>query len=122
MDEEDKINERLYKLEHQVGITKDGVKTGNGLLNRVEKVEAEMNKMHDKIDTISDEQKHISAECNNLAKSVRELSGLINDVKNELKDNISFRSVSKLKNMLIGIAAVIVAITTIIGFLKNILN
>ncbi len=105
-------------IEHKIGLTKEGVRTGNGLITELENIEGKMDKMNEKIDAIKDTQKKIDAEYATLDKSVQELSGLITDIKNELKDNISFRSFSKMKNTILAIAAIIVAITTIINFIK----
>lgn len=99
-----KIDEvRINTLEHKVGINKDGLLTGNGLINDI-KI------LNNKLDKISAMQSELSLRLDVLGKDIKNLFSMTEKMKTELKDNINFRTLSKAKNIFIGLAGLLTAL------------
>lgn len=111
---------RINNLEHKVGITENGMLTGNGLIGEVKDIESGVELLHEKLNKISAMQTELSLRFDVLENDIKELSKSLEIVKNEMKDNISFRTILKAKNIFIGAAAVLLALSTIGSFVATI--
>ena len=111
---------RINTLEHKVGITENGILTGNGVLGEIKKLKEEDTFLEDKLNKISIMQKELSLRFDVLENDIKEITNLLNKmnaeidiIKTEMKDNINFRTIGKAKNIFIGIAGFILALGTI---------
>lgn len=104
---------RINTLEHKIGITANGMLTGNGLIGDIKNLKEEVELLHDKLNKISTMQTELSLRFDILENDIKELTSLVSTIKNEMKDNINFRTIGKAKNIFIGVAGMILALGTI---------
>lgn len=115
-----KQNERIARIETRLGFTKDGERNGNGLLTEIENMKEDFDDMQKKLDEVILSQKELMIMLSSLENDFKIMSSSINKINDEMKDNINFRTIAKWKNVIMGIAALIVALGTIGGFLYKI--
>lgn len=113
--------ERLAVLEHKVGINKDGTLTGNGIVKATENNEEKIEELSDKLENIRIMQAELNMRFDMLESDLKDLSKSISFIEDNLKDNITLKTITKWKNVVIGIAGVVTAFGTIGYFLYKLL-
>mgnify|MGYP004599779099 FL=1 len=120
---------RLTQIETMVGINNNGTPNGNGIINMLECFNKDMSEnkenlkdIHKDINNIKfklGELEYILKEHQNTRRFIEEeISSTkidIKEIKSALQDSITTKSIVKIKNIIIGLGAVIVALSTIIG-------
>lgn len=120
---------RLTQIETIVGINNNGTPNGNGIINMLECFNRDVSEnkenlkdIHKDINNIKfkfGELEYILKEHQNTRNFIeKEISSTkidIKEIKSALQDSITTKSIVKIKNIIIGLGAVIVALSTIIG-------
>lgn len=120
---------RLTQIETIVGINNNGTPNGNGIINMLECFNRDVSEnkenlkdIHKDINNIKfkfGELEYILKEHQNTRRFIEEeISSTkidIKEIKSALQDSITTKSIVKIKNIIIGLGAVIVALSTIIG-------
>lgn len=119
---EHEISERFSNIEHIIGIDKNGNPNYNGMISSIREIKNDL----DDISLYIDEQKIEKTEFNNrlenIEKDIKRMHESLKYIESSLKDNINMQSFIKLKNVILGIAAVLGAFGAIGAFLYNFLK
>lgn len=116
------IKHRLSQLEIHTGFNKDGTTTGNGMYNSVKELEEDIEELTKYINQVHQSVLDINKELNHYKDKVKTIEDTANHLKTEAKDSITLTTISKWKNVLIGIAAAITAFYVVGKFLYSILH
>ena len=109
------LEEQLFIIQNKVGLNKNGIPNGNGLIGKVRDIELYIEK--NKFSSIE-----LDIRIKNIEKSILDIQDSIKCIRDNLKDNITFRSFGVLKNVIIGFSAVTIALGSIGAFLFRILS
>lgn len=116
------IKHRLSQLEIHTGFNKDGTTTGNGIYNSVKELEEDIEELTKYINQVHQSILDINKELGYYKNKVKTIEDTANNLKTEAKDSIALTTISKWKNVLIGIAATITAFYVVGKFLYSILH
>lgn len=129
------LTKRIIKLEYTIGINEDGTRNGNGLIKKIDELkdnvnslsttlnnysksfESSINKidiLFEKLDRAVEERKMIINTLDNTKKELEQNNNEIKNIKEELKGNITVESLHKFQKVIVGIAGLIGALSTII--------
>lgn len=111
---------RINTLEHKVGINKEGLLTGNGLINELSTIKKDADLLHDKLNCIKTMQIELNMRFDVLENDIKELTNSMTSIKKDMEDNINLRTIGKLKNIIIGFAGLLAALGVIGSFLVRI--
>ncbi|WP_157144404.1 hypothetical protein [Brachyspira pilosicoli] len=120
---------RLTQIETIVGINNNGTPNGNGIINMLECFNRDVNENKENLKDIQKDINNIKFKLgeleyilkehqntrNFIEKEISSTKTDIKEIKSALQDSITTKSIVKIKNIIIGLGAVIVALSTIIG-------
>lgn len=116
------IQERLTAIEGKVGLNKDGVLTGNGLINALAQNKEDIEDLTGKIENIRIMQTQLDMRFDILENNIKDLQESVSAIEHNLKDNVTMKTFSLWKNVIIGVAGVCGAFVTIGYFLSKLLS
>lgn len=119
---QDDIAERISNLEYRLGVHKNGTRNGNGVLHSIDLVNKEIANISSYIDEHKIEKIEFNNRLENIEKDIKRMQESLKYIESSLKDNINMQSFIKLKNVILGIAAVLGAFGAIGTFLYNFLK
>lgn len=111
-------------VEHTVGINEDGTKNGNGLIHKIEEVKEQIKNLSDDIksydtylDNLSEDIIKIDFRLERLETQIKDFLDELKEIKKSLEGNININTLSNIRKAIVGIAAVLTGLGTIIGFI-----
>lgn len=96
------IIERMKQVETKIGITKDGMNSGNGIISEISLIKEDIENMYTKIDELILLTREVSVKIDSIDQDVRK-------IKIEMKDKINFGTIGTVKNVIIGISSLLTA-------------
>ncbi|ADK31443.1 hypothetical protein R4K52_04350 [Brachyspira pilosicoli] len=118
------LEKRLMHVEHTVGINEDGTKNGNGLIHKIEEVKEQIKNLSDDIksydtylDNLSEDIIKIDFRLERLETQIKDFLDELKEIKKSLEGNININTLSNIRKAIVGIAAVLTGLGTIIGFI-----
>ena len=113
---------RLIHIEHTVGINEDGTKNGNGLIHKIEELKEQIKNLSDDIksydtclDNLSEDLIKIDFRMERLETQIKDFLNELKEIKKSLEGNININTLSNIRKAIVGVAAVIGGLSTIIG-------
>lgn len=113
---------RLIHIEHTVGINEDGTKNGNGLIHKIEELKEPIKNLSDDIksydtylDNLSEDLLKIDFRMEKIETQIKDFLNELKEIKKSLEGNINIHTLSNVRKAIVGVAAVIGGLSTIIG-------
>lgn len=118
----EQVQEQLLIILSKLGLNKNGSPNGNGLINEIKEIKSQISDIKTSLHNERIEKVTSNIKLENIESEIVSIQSTLTNIENNLKDNINMRSFIKIRNVLVGIVAVIGAFGAIGTFLYNFLK
>ena len=118
----EQVQEQLLIILSKLGLNKNGNPNGNGLINEIKEIKSQISDIKTSLHNERIEKVTSNIKLENIESEIVSIQSTLTNIENNLKDNINMRSFIKIRNVLVGIVAVIGAFGAIGTFLYNFLK